>query len=170
MKKCCNFHRAARNGLWAMPVGVSQLAWFRVFASDKSGAVSIEFVILVASLMGVGTLSAVTVQSGALVRAGVISQGLDEAQQLANAGANVPIILPEIGTGGTNLPGGETATGGSDQDPVIVTVGNDDGNNGSGGGLPGGTGGDSGGDDCPAALIDPDLGPLECNEQAAADL
>ncbi len=144
-------------------MGVSRLAWLRVFASDKSGAVSIEFVVLVASLMGVGTLTAVTVQSGALVRAGIIGQGLEEARQLAD-GSNVPLIFPDIGAGGIVIPGGETPTGGDAGDAIdIVTA---DGA-GGGGGLPGGT---ADTDECPAALIMPEVGPLECIEQADTDL
>ncbi len=150
-----------------MPVGVSQVAWFRVFASDKSGAVSIEFVVLVASLMGLGTLSAVTVQSGALVRAGVIGQELDTAQELAG-GPVVPTILPVITPGGVNLPGGETPTGGdggSDDIPVLVAS---DGGSG-GGGLPGGSSSGDG-DECPALILDPDSADLDCDEQADAGL
>ena len=145
-------------------MGVSQLAWFRVFASDKSGAVSIEFVVLVASLMGIGTLSAVTVQSGALVRAGIIGAGLDEAATLA-LGSDLPIDLPVITSADvTNLPGGDAESAGSSGNSgggseTIIVIG------GGGGGIS--SGGDSGGDECPAALSNPELDDLDCDEQAA---
>lgn len=152
-------------GLLAIPVGVSQLAWFRVFASDKSGAVSIEFVVLVASLMGVGTLSAVTVQSGALVRAGIIGDNLEEATTLAR-GTNLPINFPEIGPSGPmNLPGDSTqsadATGGSGPVTETVVVHN------GGGGVQTGGGSGTNNPDCLVAEPDPELGPLDCDEQAA---
>jgi hypothetical protein len=136
---------------------------YRKFASDVSGAMSIEMVVLVASLMGIGTLSAVTVQSGALVRAGVIGQGLDDAQDLAQAPA-MPSIMPDSGPIGTALPGNETPVGGDSGtgDVIIVTSGGT-----GGGGLPGGGDADP---DCPAAFAEPDAGTLECDEQAAEDL
>lgn len=125
---------------------------------------SIEMVVLVASLMGIGTLSAVTVQSGALVRAGVIGEGLDEAQELAQRPA-IPSITPETGPLGTALPGNETPVGSASggEGVIIITSGGT-----GGGGLPGG---DVGADpDCPAAFAEPEAGVLECTEQAAEDL
>jgi hypothetical protein len=149
------------------------VAWFRAFASDNSGAVSIEFVVLCASLMGVGTLSAVTVQSGALVRAGIIGEGLDEAQQLARD-TNVPLVLPEIGPqdslqDGTTLPGSQTEPTGSSEVAEIGQVGHSGGGY-SGGGFPVVGGGSSGEpDDCPALIEEPD-DLLNCDEQAAEDI
>ncbi len=155
----------SETGLRAVPVGVSRLAWFRVFASDKSGAVSIEFVILVASLMGMGTLSAVTVQSGMLVHAGVIGDGLNAATELAR-GTVLPLDLPEITAGGvTNLPSSGAESAGSNGNSggggeTIVVAG------GGGGGISAGSGSGGGTDECPA-LSDPELAGLECDEQAA---
>lgn len=165
MKKCCILRYCDPNKRSrATPVGVSQVAWFRVFAWDKDGAVSIEFVVLVASLMGIGTLSAVTVQSGVLARAGIIGDRLEEAGALPDA-AIIPTIFPQITSdGATDLPAGSTDSAGSNAgsgpEDEIVTIGG-----GGGGGAPSGGGDDD--SECLPGATDPELGELLCDEQAA---
>lgn len=109
--------------------------------------------------MGLGTLSAVTVQSGALMRAGIIGDGLNDARHLIldeNQRIALPTIMPgEIPAepGIVPLP---LAQEGSEvvKDTVIVR-----------GGGGGGMGLGSSEPECPAADAIPDLGTLECETQ-----
>jgi hypothetical protein len=118
--------------------------------------------------MGVGTLSAITVQSGSLVQAGFIGDGLDTARESVS-GTHIPAVLPQIIPPLDGQPGGTTTSVGN-PDPVggVVEIAQGTGHTGGGGGSIG-TGSDDP-DECPALEVIVAPGDLECDEQADGDV
>lgn len=105
-------------------------------------------------------MSALTVQSGALVRAGMIETSLLEAGDLADGAPGIPVIVP----GSDPAPPVEEAeiTGQPAENSGDVDVAS---GGGGGGGMPVWI--IDTGDECPAAGAMPEIGTLLCDEQAS---
>ncbi|GAB4539913.1 MAG: hypothetical protein Tsb0024_10540 [Ruegeria sp.] len=78
---------------------------FKKFRKDESGAVTVDWVVLTAAVVGLGTVAYTQISSGATGLATNVNRALDGATVSTGTNAGAPGGITDAGAGGTGGDG-----------------------------------------------------------------